>query len=459
MADDVEVRQGLYRNGMSLAGAVIVTTAAVLFLTIFLLDLLGFHTNPYVGIVFFIVIPALFLLGLLIIPIGMILERRRRRRGDRRHYEWPRIDLNRPTHRRTALAVLSLTLANMIIVSLAAFRGVELMDSVEFCGLVCHEVMEPEYAAYEDGPHSRVLCVQCHIGPGAPWFVRSKLSGTRQVFAVLFDTHSRPIASPVENLRPARDTCEQCHWPDKFHGDKVNVIREYANDEAVTETVTTLRVHVGGGSERIGVATGIHWHMSLANEVEYISTDGRRQVIPYVRLRTRDGEVREYFDESVTPEELATGERRRMDCVDCHNRPSHPFSASPERAVDRAIAAGAIPRTLPYVRREAVEALRVGYSSREAAEEEIATRLIGFYRNGPTDLYAARREDVDRAVHATQLLYRRNVFPRMKVEWGTHPNNVGHIDSPGCFRCHDDTKKTKDGAVISQDCSLCHTIE
>jgi hypothetical protein len=316
--------------------------------------------------------------------------------------------------------------------------------------------MEPEWAAYEDGPHSRVACVQCHIGPGAPWFVRSKMSGTRQVFAVMLDTHSRPISSPVHNLRPARDTCEQCHWPEKFHGDKVNVRREYANDEAVTETATTMRVHVGGGSAKTGVAQGIHWHMSIANEIDYIATDERRQEIGYVGLKTADGQVREYFAEGVTEEQLLKGERRRMDCVDCHNRPSHPFSASPERAVDGAIAAGEIPRTLPYIRREAVEALKVSYPSREVAEEEIATRLRGFYsQNGN----ATRKDEIDRAVAATQRLYRRNVFPKMKVTWGTHPNNAGHMDFPGCFRCHDETKKTKDGRTISQDCTLCHDIE
>jgi hypothetical protein len=318
--------------------------------------------------------------------------------------------------------------------------------------------MEPEFAAYQDGPHSRVTCVQCHIGPGASWFVQSKLSGTRQVFAVLLDTHSRPIASPVHNLRPARDTCEQCHWPEKFHGDKVNVIREYADDETATESSTTVRVHVGGGSEKLGVATGIHWHMNIANEVDYIATDERRQVIPYVRVKDRYGVVREFVVEGTSPDVIQKGERRRMDCVDCHNRPSHPFSPSPERAVDSAIARGELQRTLPFVRREAVAALKENYPDRPTAEQQIAARLLKFYQ--PTVASdAGRRADLDRTIATVQRVFARNVFPKMNVSWGTHPNNAGHSDSPGCFRCHDDEHKSKDGKVIRQDCDLCHEVE
>lgn len=289
--------------------------------------------------------------------------------------------------------------------------------------------------------------------------MRSKLTGLRQVYAVLFDTYSRPIPSPVHNLRPARDTCAHCHWPEKFHGDKVNVIREYADDEQSSETATTIQVHVGGGSERSGVATGIHWHMNVANEVDYISTDDRRQVIPYVRVKDRYGVVREYVVDGVSPEVIQKGERRRMDCVDCHNRPSHRFSPSPERAVDGAIARGELQRTLPFIRREAVAALKQEYPDRPTAEQQIAARLLKFSQslNGAQD--AGRRTEIDRAIAGVQRIYARNVFPKMKVTWGAHPNNAGHVDSPGCFRCHDDEHKSKDGKVISQDCELCHKME
>jgi hypothetical protein len=446
------------RHPLSILGVALVTLSAVVFLFVLLLDLFGLHTNPYLGIVFFLVLPAFFVAGLLMIPMGLWLERRRRHRGLEPR-QLPRIDLNNPVHRRGALIVSVLTLVNVLIISLAAYRGIEFMDSPVFCGQVCHTVMEPEFVAYRDGPHSRVRCVDCHIGPGAPWFVKSKLDGTRQVLAVLRGTYSRPIASPVHNLRPARDTCEQCHWPEKFHGDKVEVIREYGNDEKNTESVTRLMVHVGGGSERLGVATGIHWHMNVANEIEYVATDEKRQVIPYVRLKDRQGNVREYRAAGVTDQQVAQGERRRMDCMDCHNRPSHPFSASPERAVDGAIARGEMPRSLPFARREAVETLKAQYPDRPTAEEQIAQRLRAFYGQNYAALALAHGSDIDQLVRAAQRLYARNVFPVMNVSWGTHENNLGHTDTPGCFRCHDDQHKTADGRVIKQDCDLCHDIQ
>jgi NapC/NirT cytochrome c family, N-terminal region len=448
----------LVRNPISLAGAVLASLGAVFFLIVFFADLFGLHTNPYIGILFFLVLPGLFIFGLLLIPFGAWLERRR-------HHvtaglaHWPRLDLNDPIQRRGVVMFLALTLANVVIVSLAAYRGLEYMDSVQFCGQACHTVMSPEFTAYQDGPHSRVACVQCHIGSGASWFAKSKISGTRQVLAVTFHTYSRPIPSPVENLRPARDTCEQCHWPEKFHGDKVRRIVEYAEDEKNTESVTTLQVHVGGGSERLGLAQGIHWHMNVANEVEYIATDDKRQVIPWVRVKDRSGTVTEFVADGVKPEDIAKGERRRMDCMDCHNRPSHPMASTPERAVNELMARGDVPRTLPFVRREAVKALKVGYTTQDSAEQGISRTLRDFYRTEHSSAYMSQRQDVEKAVRATVGVYRRTVFPEMNVQFGTYPNNIGHMDFPGCFRCHDDNHKSKDGKKISQDCDTCHSIQ
>ena len=445
----------LPRNPISIAGVLFSTVGAIFFLIFFLLDVLGMHSNPYIGMLFFLILPGVFIFGLLLIPVGMWRERRRRLAG-KAERSWPRIDFNIPRHRNIAFLVMTLTFINVVIVSLAAYSGVHYMDSNEFCGQVCHTVMEPEYSAFQDGPHSRVGCVQCHIGPGAPWFVQAKISGLRQVLAVAARTYSRPIASPVHNLRPARETCEQCHWPEKFHGDKVKVIREFASDEANTETTTTMQIHVGGGSDKLSIATGIHWHMNVANVVEYIATDEKRQVIPWVRITDRTGAVREFVAEGVTAEELAKGERRTMDCVDCHNRPGHLFDPSADKAVNRAIAMGMIPRTLPFVKREATAALDESYATTQAADEKIAQRLREFYRTNYNAMYMGRRQDVERAVVGTQQLFRKNVFPTMNVTWGTYLNNIGHMDSPGCFRCHDDNHKTKDGKTIGQDCSFCH---
>jgi hypothetical protein len=449
----------LIRTPLSIAGMVLTTMSAVVFVVVFLADLFGMHTNPYLGIVFFLILPAIFVFGLILIPLGAWIERRRRAAGKKpSDLSWPRIDLNNADHRRAAVAIFVLTLVNIVIVSLASYRGIEYMDSVQFCSQVCHSVMKPEGTAHEDGPHARVACVQCHIGPGAASFARAKLSGTRRLLAVSFHTYSRPIPAPVQDMRPARDTCEQCHWPATLHGDKVRRIVEYGDDEKNTESVTTLQMHVGG-AEREGAASGIHWHADAANEIDYISTDDKRQVIPYVRVKDRTGAVREYVAEGVTPDQLAKGERRRMDCLDCHNRPSHQIAATAERAVNVAIARADIPSDLPFVHREAVRLLKANYPTEDAAAAAIAAGLRDFYRDSYQAISTTRRQDIENAVSGAQRIYRRNVFPEMNVQFGTYPSNIGHIDFPGCFRCHDDGHATKDGKKISQDCDTCHKVE
>jgi nitrate/TMAO reductase-like tetraheme cytochrome c subunit len=416
------------------------------------------HTNPYIGIVFFLVMPGVFLFGLGLIPVGMWREHKARLAGKTLETRWPIINLNNPRTLRVVLVTGLLTIVNVMIVGLAAFRGIEHMDSVEFCGQTCHEVMQPEFASYQAGPHARVKCVECHIGSGASWFVKSKISGARQLYAVAFNTHSRPIPSPVTDLRPARDTCEECHWPEKFHGDKIRAFRDYADDEANTESVNVMRLHVGGGSESVGRVNGIHWHTSRSNVIEYIATDDKRQVIPWVRLTMPDGTVKEWVADGVSADTLARGERRRMDCMDCHNRPSHAFLPSAERAVDAAIARGIIDRSLPFVRKEGVRLLKGTYADQPAAFAAIRSELEAFYKANHADVLTAKKASLDRAVEALQGLYGRSVFPGMKVGWGTYANNVGHNDFPGCFRCHDDGHKAKDGSTISQDCEMCHTM-
>ena len=449
----------LIRSPVSVAGMVLTTISAVLFLIVFLADLFGLHTNPYIGIVFFLVLPALFLVGLVLIPLGAWRERRRRALGHpAAEVRWPQLDLNNPTHRTVAVSIFALTMANVIIVSLAAYRGVEYMDTVQFCGTVCHDVMKPEYQAYQNSPHSRVACVACHIGPGAASFAQAKLNGLNQVMGVVRGNYPRPIPPPAA-MRLAKDTCEGCHWPEKMHGDKVVRIAEYADDETNTESVTTMKVHVGGGSAKLGIATGIHWHMNVSNVVEFLAVDEARQTIPYIKVTDAGGATREYFGEAATSGQAANAPPHRMDCLDCHNRPAHTMSATAGRAIDTAIAQGEIPRTLPFIRREAVKAVGAEAPTQDAGLEAISQALRSFYSTTQPAIYQSRRNKVDRAATGAQAVYARNVFPEMKVGFGTYPNNIGHMDSPGCFRCHDDEHKTRDGKALGQDCETCHAIE
>ena len=363
--------------------------------------------------------------------------------------------------RRAAFIFVASTIANVLIVSVAAYSGIEYMDSPQFCGQLCHEVMEPEWAGYQEGPHSRVVCVQCHIGPGANWFVKSKLSGLRQVYAVTFNTHSRPIPSPVHDLRPARDTCEQCHWPEKFHGDKIRTIRTFADDEANTESVTTLRMHIGGINRLDKSATGIHWHVSQMNRIEYIATDDKRQVIPYVKLTDGQGTVTEFFAEGVTDAASLTWRAAR---ARLRRLPQPPVAHV--RVLSRA--RGRRRDCRRRVRHEDAVHPAGGRQGAEGLVRRQGGSLQGDRRRpagllqGTTPMCPRRRSTGPWRRRGT--LYERNVFPTMNVTWGTYANNVGHSDPgpspfPGCFRCHDENHKTKQGKAISQDCSLCHTIE
>jgi hypothetical protein len=449
----------LTQNPLTSVGVFLTTISAVLFILLFFVDLFGLHSNPYLGMVAFLFLPAFFLLGLVLIPVGILRERRHRARGlGPSRWLWGRVDLNQPHQRRVVGIIAVLTIANLLIVGLAGYKGLEYMDSASFCGRVCHTVMQPEYTAYLDGPHARVACVECHIGPGASWFVKSKVDGIRQVWAVTFNTYSRPIPSPVHDLRPARETCEHCHWPDKFTGDLVRTIPSFADDEANTPGHTTLQLRVGGGSWRFGGPHGIHWHTSRNHKVEYIAKDERRQEIVYVRLTDDKGQVTEFKTEAATPEVMKAGELRTMDCVDCHNRPSHRFAPTPGRALDDALFTGAVPADLPFVRREAVAALEKPYADQATAEREIATHLERFYADTYPQLAGAKDPRIARAVAGVQRVHAHNVFPAMALTWGTHPSNIGHTDSPGCFRCHTDDHKTADGRAIGQDCDTCHTM-
>jgi hypothetical protein len=444
------------RHPLGFIGVNLTTLAGILLAVLLVGSLLGMEPNPYLGAVTFLVLPAIFIFGLLLIPIGSWRHRRHLARTGETETLFPTYDLNLPQVRSRLTLVAALTIVNLTILAVVAYRGIEFMDSVKFCGQTCHPVMKPEFTVYSVSPHSRVRCIDCHIGPGASWFVKSKLSGTRQVFKQILGTWPRPIETPVANLRPSRDTCEQCHWPSKFHGDKILVRTHYQEDERNTPLKNVLLLKVGGGSPESGFSRGIHWHVQ--NKVYYRS-DAKREVIPWVQVERSDGSVTEYKKAGMEslPDSVANRPARLMDCVDCHNRPTHIYRL-PARAVDEAMAAGTLPSDLPYMKREAMALLTANYPDRETARGEISSHLTGFYAANYPELVQTAADKIDMAVTGVQTIWSRYVYPEMKITWGTYPDHIGHQDFTGCFRCHDEEHVSADGGTISQDCSTCHSL-
>ncbi len=448
-----------FYNPITLIGAAIAVISFSIILLLTVLEEFSSQQSPYLGIVTFIVLPAILIMGLALIVFGIYREHYRERHGKHRDERLPKIDLNDPRHRR-ALTIFSVgTIILLIFTAFGSFKAYDYTESVEFCGTVCHKVMNPEYTAYKNSPHAKVACVQCHIGPGATWFVRSKLSGSYQVYSVLFNKYPRPIPTPISNLRPAKETCEQCHWPKVFYSKMEKKKVYYLSDEKNSKMTLTLLINIGGGNEESGVTSGIHWHMNIANTITYLSTDSSRQVIPWVKITNREGKstVYESKDVKLTKSELKNGEYRTMDCIDCHNRPAHIYNP-PATSVNNMMAVNLINPELPYIKSVAVQALEASYTTKAIALDSIKTYIEEFYQINYPAVYSQQKSSIDEAVQRVQTIYSRNYFPEMRVSWRKFPNNLGHLYSPGCFRCHDGKHVSADGKVISKDCTVCHTI-
>lgn len=449
----------LSNNWISLAGVIVVTTATVFWLFLLPFSFRGEITHPYIGILAFLLLPAVFILGLVLIPLGIAYRRHRDRVKGVTPSSFPQLNWQNHDFRRLVLFVSVTTFLNLVIASQLTYSAVTFMDSKTFCGLACHRIMSPEYIANRNGVHAAVECAACHIGPGAVSFVRAKMAGTNQLFAMTFNTYPRPIPAPVQNLRSVRETCEQCHSPQRFLGDRIVVDTSYASDEQNSATTTVLLMKAGGPTWNGNV--GIHGaHLAENASISYVATDVQRQTIPQVTYIDPSGKQIVYNDSTakLTAQDLARGEHRVMDCVDCHNRLGHPFQL-PERALDDAMSTGHISPTLPFIKKEALATLKQNYPDRDTAQSRIGGALDVFYRDRYPQVYSQNRKQVDDAIAAVQAIYARNVFPEMKITWGTYLNNLGHTDSLGCFRCHDGNHSSADGKTIPNDCATCHDMK
>jgi hypothetical protein len=448
-----------FYNLTSMIGAAVAVVSFGLILFMMLLEAMAESPKPYVGIIAFVILPAILLIGVAIFIVGIWREHRRIRTGKPHGMHLPQVDLNNPRHRTAVAGSVIGGILLLVFSAFGSFQAYEHTDSDQFCGETCHTVMEPEYTAYQFSPHARVGCVKCHIGPGAGWFVRSKLSGAYQVYATTFDKFPRPIPTPIENLRPAQETCEQCHWPQHFFNEKRHTNTYFLSDEENTRWTLDLLMKIGGGNVEAGPTSGIHWHMNIANEVEYVALDAARQVIPWVKVTTASGESKTYrsTEIEVSEDSLRKSFRRRMDCIDCHNRPTHIYHPS-ARSTNHVMAQGWIDPTLPYIKSQSVQVLENTYSSKQAGLDSIDLLIREYYAQEYPELAASDGQRIGRAVEELRKIYSRNYFPEMRVDWKKFNDNIGHMYYPGCFRCHDGKHVADDGAVLSRDCNSCHTI-
>jgi hypothetical protein len=449
---------GLVHNWISFVGIAIAVTSLVCIVLLILIDLSGTSENPYTDLITFIFLPSILGFGIVVILLGILLERRRRRnRSPDEIAAYPILDLNDPKRRRTLVLAICLAFGFLFMSAFGSFRAFEYTESVTFCGEACHDVMKPEFVAYNASPHARVRCVECHVGGGAEAYLKAKFTGMRQLYGVVTGHYNRPILTPVHNMRSATATCMSCHWSEKYHGEKLKVFNHYGYDEQNSLNQTRMLIKVGGGDPDAGPVGGIHWHMNVSNDISFIS-DERRLKIPWVRSKDPSGNVVDYVtsDAGLTAQQIEQSAKRRMDCIDCHNRPTHIY-LSPNQAVDRSLDAGRLDISLPFIKAKAVETLAKPYTTNDEAVATIASDIDAYYRTSHPDIYSSRNAAVIGAVAEIQQIYQTYFFPEMKTDWKAHPNHIGHLNAQGCFRCHDGQHMSKEGKVIRNECNVCHT--
>lgn len=450
------------KNWVSITGAVLALFNLASIFSLVVLNWFFEFGGTYMGLFVYLVLPAFMIFGLLLIPVGMRIYRKDARKMDEAGLKknWPVLDFNQPGTRNASIIFVIGTVFLLVISSVGSYEAFHYTESVEFCGKLCHEVMEPEYTTYHGSAHERVSCVECHVGSGASWYVKSKMSGLYQVYSVMAKKYPTPIPTPIANLRPAQETCEKCHWPEKFYDRKLKIKYSYLSDEANTEQIIHLQMKTSSEITSEGIQKGIHQHINPDVKIEYKTLTSNRQVIPWVRytnLKTGQSEIFTDSDNVLTAIQLDSLETRVMDCLDCHNRPSHNYNV-PQNFIDKSIAEGKISKTLPGIKQIAMSALYQDYGTKDSAFMAIRNQVSDFYQSTFPDISASRKSDIEKSIQEIQNGYANNIFPKMKVNWKVYPNNLGHLDNDGCYRCHNDRHATPEGKVISRDCNLCHNI-
>ncbi|SDS43879.1 NapC/NirT family cytochrome c [Opitutus sp. GAS368] len=438
-----------FNNWISAIGGVLALGALFSFALLVWMDFTQGDKNPYLGIFTYIVAPGFLSTGLVLVFFGAWAQRRWAIKHAATVPDKWRLDFSSPAQRRFLVLFGAGGVGFIMLSAFGSYQTYHYSESVQFCGQVCHQAMNPEFVAYQRSAHARVDCVECHIGSGAQWFIKAKINGTHQLIAYTLDNYNRPIATPLKYIRPAQDICAKCHWPEKSHGNLDRTYEHFLSDKANTPYTVRLLLRVTE-PRADGALGGIHWHAGPDAQVDYYATDDKRQVIPWMRVTNpKDGTARVYRAADFKGEPPAD-KIRRMDCLDCHNRPAHDFPSA-NASVEQAMASGTLSRKLPNIKREAVKAmLQKEISTAAAAPGRIGDYLRGKY---------AEAADTAPAIAEVQRLFASSMFPERQADWRGYPDNLGHKDWAGCFRCHDSKHQGAGGLVVpASDCTSCHTI-
>ncbi|HTO96810.1 MAG TPA: NapC/NirT family cytochrome c [Myxococcales bacterium] len=451
----------LLANWITLLGTIIATVSGLAILVLVLVGIATSRANPYLSLFAIILLPAILLVGLVLIPVGLWVDRRRGRLpGDAMQVAYQTVMSDRSARRRLFFVAFA-TVANIGIFALAGQRTISYMDSAKFCGTACHVVMQPEWDAWNRSPHSNVACVECHIGPGIAGMSQAKWNGIHQLWGVVTSRYNRPTFAGTKHLLPAKETCETCHSPTRFWPDRIKVFAHYTPDKDNTPKFNALLLRIGGLNPKSQRYEGIHSHASPDRQIQFEYFDDERTKVGKVQVFSKGQLVAEYLPKDAGQKPLGV---RSMDCIDCHNRATHIFLETPAKAVDRALYAGALDPKMPFIAQLSAELLARTDQPREGAEARFRAALAAAYQQKHPEV-KADPSALANAGSVLARLYLNNVYPAMNLGWNKHRSNLGHkaegLENPGCFRCHDgehvaalaDGKKKK----LSQDCDLCHT--
>jgi len=449
---------GVSVNRVGKLGIMLTTSVFIIFIFLEILRLMGVLTNTYIGLITYLLFPALFVIGLILILIGW--KKYQKQTGKttsellKMRFDESDLALNQ-SGSNLFRTIIILTIVNIVFISAASYRMLHFMDQSNFCGTACHRVMNPEWVTYQKSPHARVKCVECHVGEGAEAVFDAKLNGIWQMISVTFNLFEQPIPTPIRNLRPAMETCEKCHWPDKFYGKRLKSIVHFDTDENSTPKYSTLNLKIDAGSG--SGAAGIHWHISSDNEVRYASVDDERIDMIWVEVKQSDGSYKRYENRELSGLASESSSMRIMDCVDCHNRATHIYE-EPDAAIDERMRLGLLDRSLPFLKKVAMEALNTSYRSHALAEEGIENTIRSYYLDNYRDIYQEKSRQIDSVILVLQEIYIRNIHPNMNITWSSYNSHIGHRTKEGCMRCHSVNLVDESGQSISNDCTLCHSI-